>query len=118
MQIMADRLRALRQSINVSQNKLALALSLPQSGINRYENNQCEPSAKILLRYADFFDVSLDYLYGRTDNPKGKVYSNEPDLEKLHPEMNEFIEMCFDPKSPMNKRLKKTLLQMLEEEKT
>ena len=30
--------------------------------------------------------------------------------------MNEFIEMCFDPKSPMNKRLKKTLVQMLEEE--
>ena len=115
MQIMADRLRALRQSINVSQNKLASVLKLPQSGINRYENNQCEPSAKILLRYADFFDVSLDYLYGRTDNPKGKVYSNEPDLEKLHPEMDEFIEMCFDPKSPLNKKLKKTLLQMLAE---
>ena len=68
------------------------------------------------LRYADYFDVSLDYLYGRTDDPRGKVYSNEPDLGKLHPEMNEFIEMCFDPKSPMNKRLKKTLVQMLEEE--
>ncbi len=70
----------------------------------------------MLLRYADYFDVSLDYLYGRTDDPRGKVYSHEPDLSKLHPEMNEFIEMCFDPKSPMNKRLKKTLVQMLEEE--
>ena len=116
MQIMAERLRALRLSINVSQNKLAPILGLRQSGVNRYENNQCEPSAKVLLRYADYFDVSLDYLYGRTDNPKGKVYSNEPDLRKLHPEMTEFIEMCFDPKSPMNKRLKKTLVQMLEEE--
>ena len=116
MKIVAERLRALRHTVNASQNKLALLMGLKQSSLNRYENDQCDPSFETLLLYADFFNVSLDYLYGRTDNPKGKVYSNEPDLEKLHPEMDEFIEMCFDPKSPMNKRLKKTLLQMLEGE--
>ena len=116
MQIVADRLRELRHSVNLSQNKLAPLLGLRQSGVNRYENNQCEPSIKVLLRYADFFDVSLDYICGRTDEPKGIVYSGEPQLEKLHPELDEFIEMCFDPKSPVSKRLKKTLVQMLEDE--
>ena len=68
-----------------------------------------------MLCYAYYFDISLDYLYGRPDRPKGKVYSNEPDLGKLHAEMNEFIERCFDPKFPINKLLKMTLVQMLEE---
>lgn len=115
MQIMADCLRALRLSLNVSQNKLAPVLGLQQSGINRYENNQSEPLPKVLLRYADYFDVSLDYLYGRTDDPRGKLYANEPDLGKLHPEIREFVERCFDPESPMSSRLKKTLVKMLEE---
>ena len=69
------------------------------------------------FRYADHLDVSLDYLYGRPDDPRCKMYSNKPDLGKLHPEMNKFIEMCFDPKSPMNKRLKKALVQMQAETK-
>ena len=118
MKIVADRLRALRHTLNVSQNKLAPIIGLKQSSVNRYENDQCDPSFETLLLYADFFDVSLDYIFGRTDSPHGRAYGNEPQLERLYPEMDEFIEMCFDPKSPMNKRLKKTLRQILEEEKT
>ena len=116
MQIMADRLRALRLSINVSQNKLAPILGLRQSGVNRYENNQCEPSAKVLLRYADYFDVSLDYLYGRCDNPEGKLYSAKPSIAASNPELRKFIDTCFDPESPMSGKLKTALLKILEEE--
>lgn len=64
---------------------------------------------------ADYYDVSLDYIYGRTDNPQGRYYENKPKIEKAYPEMEKFVEMCFDPDSPMNERLKETLLQMLKE---
>ena len=62
-----------------------------------------------------FFDVSLDYIYGRTDNPQGKLYDYQPKIIKENPEMKAFIEMCFDPKSPANAMLKETLLKLMEE---
>lgn len=75
------------------------------------------PSTNVLLWYADYFDVSLDYFYGRTDNSQGKLYEYKPKIEQTDPEMAKFVEMCFDPKSPMNDRLKKTLLDLLGEVK-
>lgn len=42
--------------------------------INRYENAQTEPPSKALLCYADYFDVSMDYIFGRTEHPQGKLY--------------------------------------------
>lgn len=115
MKNVAERLRALRNTINLSQTKLAQALELKQSAINRYENDQSDPSYETLLKYADFFDVSMDYIFGRTDDPHGKRYANQPNLEQSYPEMEQFIEMCFDPKSPMNQRLKETMLRLLKE---
>ena len=44
---------------------------------------------------------------------QGTHYENKPKVEKIYPEMEKFIEMCFDPGSPMNERLKSTLVQML-----
>ena len=118
MKIVADRLRALRKTVNLSQAKLAPVLNLNQSAVNRYENDMCDPSFAALLRYADFFDVSLDYIFGRTDDPHGRTYGNQPHIEESFPEMEQFIEMCFDPKSPINARLKATLRQMLEEKQS
>lgn len=113
MEIVAERLRTLRGTVKLSQAKLAQALNLKQSAVNRYENDQSDPSYETLLRYADFFDVSLDYIFGRTDDPHGRTYDNQPKLEQGYPDMEQFIEMCFDPKSPMNARLRVTLKQML-----
>ena len=117
MREIADRLRTLRENGKLSQEKMGLLVGMKQSSINRYENNQSDPSLEALLRYADYFDVSLDYIFGRTDNPQGKVYECKPKLEENNPEMRKFVEMCFDPKSPMHNRLKQTLLNMLGDEK-
>ena len=116
MKIVAERLRTLRNTLNISQGKMAPIVKLKQSSINRYENNQSEPSCETLLRYADYFDVSLDYIFGRTDNPQGTQYEYKPKIEESDPEMKRFIEMCFDPGSPINERLKETLAVMLKEE--
>ncbi len=96
---------------------MAPIVGLKQSTNNRYENDQANPSLETLLRYADYFDVSLDYIFGRTDEPQGKLYEYRPKIEESDPEMEKFIEMRFDPGSPMNERLKETLAKMLKEAK-
>jgi transcriptional regulator with XRE-family HTH domain len=96
----------------LSQKSLAEQLGITQSAVNRYENNQSEAAYKTLLLYADFFDVSMDYIYGRTDQPQGLLYDFKPKIEQ-NDDMRLFIEMCFDPNSPLSGKLKDTLLQMM-----
>lgn len=117
MKIVGQRLRALRESVKMSQSKIGALFGCKQSSINRYESGEASASYEVLLQYADHFDVSMDYIFGRTDNPQGKLYENKPKVEKIYPEMEKFIEMCFDPGSPVNERLKSTLVQMLSETK-
>ena len=121
MEILGQRLRALRESVKLSQNKLAGMIGVRQSSINRYENGQSVPSVQTLRWYADYFDVSMDYMFGRTDKPQGRLYNYEPQLirdkTENSEELRQFVDMCFDPKSPMNDKLKQTLIRMLEEGK-
>ena len=117
MKEVAERLRHLRESVKLSQVKMSEVVGVKQSSLNRYELNQASPTLETLTRYADYFDVSMDYIFGRTDNPQGKLYEYKPKIEQTDPEMKKFVEMCFDPKSPMSERLKETLLAMLKEGK-
>ena len=63
------RLAELRKARNLTQKQLASELNLSETGIQNYENLRRKPAYDVLLALADFFDVSLDYLVGRTDNP-------------------------------------------------
>ena len=112
--------KALRVGVRLSQTKLAGILGTQQSSINRYEQGQAVPGPEMFVKYADYFDVSMDYLYCRTDEPRGKLYDYKPQAlkEKMEQseEMREFIEMCFDPQAPVNKRLKEALLRIMTEE--
>ena len=63
-------------------------------------------------KYADYFDVSMDYITCRCDEPQGKLYQVKPPVAD-NPELAKFVEMCFEPDSPMNEQLKQTLIQML-----
>lgn len=64
------RLKELRKSKKISQLKLALDLNMNQNSISRYETGEHEADYKTLIALADYFDVSIDYLLERTDNPK------------------------------------------------
>lgn len=115
MEIISKRLKKLREDAGLSQTKVGQLVGVPQSSIYRYEQGQSTPSPKTFRWYADFFDVSLDYLFGRTDDPHGAHYDYKPKLETINPEIEKFVEMCFDPNSRMNERLKETILKMLSE---
>lgn len=64
------RLKQLREAKGISQMKLALDLSINQNSISRYENGVREADYKTLIKLADYFDVSVDYLLERTNNPE------------------------------------------------
>ena len=117
MKELGKRLRVLRESVALSQAKLAPELGTTQSSINRYENGQAAPPIDLLRKYADYFDVSMDYIFARCDNPRGKLYEGKLSVTSGSPELRDFIEMCFEPGSPMNERLKESLFQMMTEGK-
>ena len=64
------RLKELRRAKQISQVKLAIDLNLTQNSISRYETGEREADYKTLIAIADYFNVSIDYLLGRTNNPK------------------------------------------------
>ena len=113
MERTAARLLELRQSVSLTQIKMAAALGLTQSALNRYEHNQQTISDDVLMKYADYFDVSLDYICGRTDAPEGKLFTARPNVAGDNEEIRQFVEMCFDPQSKISVKLRDTLYQML-----
>ena len=64
---MEFRLKNLRNERKISQLKLALDLNMNQNSISRYETGEREADYETLIKFADYFNVSLDYLLGRTE---------------------------------------------------
>ncbi len=64
------RLKQLREQRNITQVKLAMDLNMNQNTISRYETGAHEADYATLIRFADYFGVSIDYLLERTDNPE------------------------------------------------
>ena len=63
------RLKQIRKSKGISQLKMAMDLNTNQNTISRYETGEREPGINELIKIADYFNVSIDYLLERTDNP-------------------------------------------------
>ncbi|MDE7058384.1 MAG: helix-turn-helix domain-containing protein [Lachnospiraceae bacterium] len=63
------RLKELRQKQKISQQKLAEHFHISQQSIWKYENGLAEPDICTLIQFADYFQTSVDYLIGHTDNP-------------------------------------------------
>ena len=63
------RLKELRKQRHLTQQRLALELNMNQNTISRYESGEREADYQTLIRIAAYFNVSIDYLLGRTNNP-------------------------------------------------
>ena len=86
MQLLGECLHKLREGLNMTQVQIGEILGIPQTSIHSYENGSYTPTAETLVWYADYFDVSLDYIFGRTDQPQGKLYDCKPEVLKLKEE--------------------------------
>ena len=63
---MLTNLKKLREDASISQKTLADAIGVSQQSVNKYENHNIEPDIETLIRIADFFETSVDYLIGHT----------------------------------------------------
>lgn len=118
MNIVGERLKELRVNARYSQKQLAELCETTQATIGRYEMGVAEPPFQKLLWYADFFDVSLDYIFGRTDNPKGM--QKHPAIKSVLEKdggMEQLMAICFTPGTEFNEKLKDAVVQILREVK-
>lgn len=66
--MIGDKIRELRSIHRMSQTDLAKAIHVSQQAITKWENGKSEPSSTAINQLANYFDVSSDYLLGRTSN--------------------------------------------------
>jgi transcriptional regulator with XRE-family HTH domain len=78
-----DRLKYLRQRKNLTQKQFAKKFGLSESAISMYERNEREPNnLDLITSFAEFFEVSNDYLLGKTDDPSSKAFVNDEENMK------------------------------------
>lgn len=63
----SNRIKELRKERDISQSNLAKAIGVSQKAIDYWERGVNEPKASYLIKLADFFDISLDYLLCRKE---------------------------------------------------
>lgn len=70
MSTFSDRLKELRKNKGLSQKALAESVGMSDTGIQNYELETRKPNSDVVIKLADFFEVSADYLLGRSENPE------------------------------------------------
>lgn len=70
MNFIGNRLKELRIDKQVTQKNIAQTIGITEVSYQRYEYGTVRPSLDILIALADYFNVSIDYLVGRSDDPK------------------------------------------------
>ena len=90
----ADRIKHLRQSKELNQVQLAEKLGVKKQSVSNWENDNIMPSVDMLVKIADFFDVSTDYLLGR--DRKDDAGTSLLDVTGLTPKQIEHIRAFID----------------------
>ena len=69
---MYHRIRDLREDLDMTQTEIANMLGMSQTGYSKYETGENDIPTAILIKLADLYNVSIDYLLGQTDDPVRK----------------------------------------------
>ncbi len=99
---MVKNLKALRNKKGISQQQLSDVIGVTQQSINKYENHSVEPDISTLIKIADYFETTIDYLVGRldengqapetiTDDEKMLIYN----FRKLNSDEKQIIRLCI-----------------------
>ncbi len=97
--MLGKNLRSMREIAGMSQTEVARDLKLNRVTYNRYETGEREPGVQVLLSLAAYFDVSLDFLLGRTPLrlPLNALYAQHSSLSKDAVEkINAIISSCHN----------------------
>lgn len=96
-ELFGKKLKALRTSKKISQKEFGKLFGLAESTIGMYERDERRPDFELLNKFADYFEVSTDYLLGRTDTleptsqdndeAEFQAFINDPELQVWYKEL-------------------------------
>lgn len=89
------RLRVLRKDAGMTQAQLTALAGTNQATINRYETDRVVAPYRILVWYATYFNISLDYIFGLCEDLRGWYVCVTQKGVQRKPEWSEFVETCF-----------------------
>lgn len=115
--MLGDRLKKLRNERKITQEKLGKKVNVTKVSISGYENGNRNPDTETLQKLADFFEVSTDYLLGRTDNNEinnkvtvaGQEITLSPEELKVFEELKKHPIMFHDLASDPEKKVKELI---------
>lgn len=88
--VLNEKIKALRLAGNYSQVDIAEKLSVTKQTISNWENNNIQPSIDMLIKIADLFGVSTDYLLGRDEVPRIDVSGlNDKEIQHINMIVND-----------------------------
>ena len=79
MVTVGTRLRIIRKDAGLSQVELGKLAGSNQSAINRYETDRSAVPYRMLIWSAQYFDVSMDYIFGLCDDKRGRIVTVSPE---------------------------------------
>ncbi|MFG3611277.1 helix-turn-helix domain-containing protein [Rummeliibacillus stabekisii] len=97
MSSLGMRIKKLREQNNISQKDFAKKIDVSNVVLSRYESDERKPDYDTLEKIADYYDVSIDYLLGRSESPtpslidkddeEFQAFANDPSLQKWYKEL-------------------------------
>lgn len=106
--LIKDRLKKLREEEGIIQKDLADKLHITRATIASYETGKSLPSLEVIIKYADYFNCSTDYILCRTEEKNYKITKDE-NIEIVHNKSIVIQEAAME-------LLKKTLDKMMEKD--
>lgn len=103
------KLKELRKNANITQSELSQAINTNQQNITRYEKGEVEPNIATLIKLADYFDVSIDYLVERR-------HQNKVDLSNLSETQKNIINLTKELNELNAGRVESYIIAKLEEQ--
>lgn len=104
----AKRLKQLRKNKKITQEDMSNMLGISRQGYGKYENGKAEPDHDTLVKIANYFKVSADYLLGRTDTSLSTT-ENDGGIKFEDEDEREFIMQQLDQYRKIKKRIQERL---------
>jgi len=86
-----NRIRDLREDKDLTQSDVAKATGIDQKTLSNYETGKTNPDSYVIIKLADFFDVSADYLLGRESEDSKKINNIKKRLWDIQKELNSIL---------------------------
>lgn len=97
-----ENLRKIREQRNINQLKVAMDLEITQESISKYETNKAMPSSTVLIKLANYFNCSVDYLLDRTENSKINIEKQSIEDEKIENLIFRFKKLSTENKNKLD----------------